>query len=88
MRFLPLIMFSNFIQVINSAREYYTKNEYIFMYILFSTIYLLQGHQLNHDKYPKNEIIMRDFVQATEYGAHMYEIFYRGILHKYKLGQV
>jgi hypothetical protein len=88
MRFLPLIMFSNFIQVINSAREYYTKNEYIFMYILFSTIYLLQGQQLNHDKYPENEIIMRDFVQATKYGTHMYEIFYRGILHKYKLGQV
>jgi hypothetical protein len=53
---------------------------------------------------------MRDFVQATEYDAHMYEkfqylflytifvqkhfkfwfleIFYGGILHKYKLGQV
>jgi hypothetical protein len=75
MRFLTLIMFFDFIQVLSSARKHYSKNEYFLMHILFFTIYLLEGQQLNHNKKPENEIIMRDFVQATEYDAHMYEKF-------------
>jgi hypothetical protein len=38
---MHLIMFSDFIQVLNSAREFYTKNQYFSKHKLFSTISLL-----------------------------------------------
>jgi hypothetical protein len=44
---MHLIMFSNFMQGLNSTRKHYTKNEYFPMHILFSTIYLLQEQKLN-----------------------------------------
>jgi hypothetical protein len=42
MKFLPLIMFSNFLQVLNSARKFYTKNQNFYKHKLLSIIYLLQ----------------------------------------------
>jgi hypothetical protein len=50
MRFMNLIMLSDFMQGLNSTRKHYTKNEYFPMHILFCTIYLLQEHKLNHNK--------------------------------------
>jgi hypothetical protein len=50
MRFVNLIMFSDFMQGLNSTRKHYTKNEYCSMHILFSTIYLLQEQKLNPRK--------------------------------------
>jgi hypothetical protein len=55
-------MFSDFIQVLNSAREFYTLNYYFPMHILFTTIYLLQKKILNPRTYSNQELIMELFV--------------------------
>jgi hypothetical protein len=47
---MNLIILFYFMQGLNSTRKYYTKNEYVPMHILFTTIYLLQEHELNHNK--------------------------------------
>jgi hypothetical protein len=41
-------------------------------HILFTTIYLMEKHKLNYRNYSEQEIIMRNFVQATEYDANTY----------------
>jgi hypothetical protein len=61
MRFMNLIIFSNFMQGLNSTREFATKNYYFPMHILFTTIYLLQEQQLNHRNYSKQELSMQIF---------------------------
>jgi hypothetical protein len=53
---------SDFMKVLNSARDVYTKNYYFSMHILFTTISLLQKHRLNPRNYSKQEIIMKLFV--------------------------
>jgi hypothetical protein len=55
-------MLSDFMQVLNSARDTYTKNHYFSNSKLFSTIYLLQKQGLNPRNYSKQEIIMKLFV--------------------------
>jgi hypothetical protein len=55
-------MLSDFIQVLNSARNAYTKNYYFPKHILFTTISLLQKERLNPRSYSKQEIIMNLFV--------------------------
>jgi hypothetical protein len=55
-------MLSDFIQVLNSAREVYTNNYYFSNSKLFSTISLLQKQRLNLRNYSKKEIIMKLFV--------------------------
>ncbi len=57
-------MLFGFIQVLNSAREFYTKNYYFTMHILFTTIYLLQKQRLNPRNYSKQELIMELFASA------------------------
>jgi hypothetical protein len=59
---LPQILFSDFIQVLNSARNIYTKNYYFSKHILFTTNSLLQKQRLNPRIYSKQEIIMKLFV--------------------------
>jgi hypothetical protein len=58
-------MLSDFIQVLNSARDVYTKN-YFFMYILFTIISLLQKQRLNPRNYSKPELIMKLFYELLE----------------------
>jgi hypothetical protein len=58
-------MLYDFLQVLNSARDVYTKNYYFSMHILFTTISLLQKKRLNPRNYSKQEIIMRLFVWDT-----------------------
>jgi hypothetical protein len=65
-------MFSDFIQVLNSAREVYTKNYYFSNSKLFSTISLLEKQRLNLRNYSKQEITMKLFALATDNGMHMY----------------
>jgi hypothetical protein len=55
-------MFSDFMQVLNSARDVYTKNHYFSKSKIFSTIYLLQKHGLNPRNYSKQELNMELFV--------------------------
>jgi hypothetical protein len=62
MHFMNLIMPSDFIQVLNSTRKYYTNNEYFPMYSIFTIIYLFHEQKLNPNKYYEHEINMRDFV--------------------------
>jgi hypothetical protein len=62
MAFLPQILFSDFMQVLNSARNIYTKNYYFSNHILFTTNSLLQKKRLNPRIYSKQEIIMKLFV--------------------------
>jgi hypothetical protein len=59
MRFLPLIMPSDFIQVLNSAMKFYIKNEHFSNHNLFSTIYLLQKQILNFINYFIQALIMK-----------------------------
>jgi hypothetical protein len=48
-------MLSDFMQILNSTRKYYTNNEYFTKHTLFSIIYLLQKEILNHrNKHEKN----------------------------------
>jgi hypothetical protein len=61
MIFLSLITFSDFIHVLNSAREFYTKNQYFSNSKLFSTISLLQKLRLNPINYSKHALIMELF---------------------------
>jgi hypothetical protein len=46
-------MLSDFIQVLHSAREFYTKNYYFSDHKLFSIIFLLQKKRLNPINYSK-----------------------------------
>jgi hypothetical protein len=62
MSFLPQILFSNFIQTLNSTREFYPKTHYFSQYKSFYIIYLLQKQRLNPKNYSKQEIIMKLFV--------------------------
>jgi hypothetical protein len=55
-------MLSDFMQVLNSARDTYTKNQYFSNSKLFSTISLLKKQRLNSENYSKQEIIMKLFV--------------------------
>jgi hypothetical protein len=55
-------MLSDFMHVLNSARDIYTENHYFSMHILFTIISLLQKQRLNPRNYSKQEIIMNFFV--------------------------
>jgi hypothetical protein len=55
-------MFSDFIQVLNSAMEFYTKNYYFPMHNLFTAIYLQQKQRLNPRNYFKQELNMELFL--------------------------
>jgi hypothetical protein len=55
-------MLYDFMQVLNSARNVYTKNYHFPKHILFTTISLLQKQRLNPRNYSKQEIIMKLFV--------------------------
>jgi hypothetical protein len=82
MIFMYLIMFSDFMKVLHIKRMHATNNEYFLMHILFTIIYLLQEHKLNHRKYSKHEINISNFVQATEHDVHKYAKF--GVLTCYE----
>jgi hypothetical protein len=53
MQFISLNMLYDFIQIIYSMRQYYTKVEYFSKHILFTTIYLLLEQNLNPRHYSK-----------------------------------
>jgi hypothetical protein len=72
---MHLIILSDFMQILHIKRRHPTKNEYFPMHILFTTIYLMQEHKLNHRNYSKQEINMNNFVKATEQDVHMYTKF-------------
>jgi hypothetical protein len=55
-------MVSDFIQVLHSARKFYTKDLHFSNYKLFSTIYLLQKQRLNFRDYSKQALFMELFV--------------------------
>jgi hypothetical protein len=59
---MNLIIFSDFMQGLNSTRECSTKNYYFPMHILFTTIYLLQEQKLNHRNYSKQELSIEFFL--------------------------
>jgi hypothetical protein len=59
---MHLIMLCDFIQVLNSSRDVYTKNHYFSESKLFSTISLLLKQRLNPRNYSKYKIIMELFV--------------------------
>jgi hypothetical protein len=70
-------------QVLNSARDIYTKNYYFSNSKLFSTISLLQNQRLNPGNYSKQEIIMKLFVLAIGDDMDMYEKFQINCMHRY-----
>jgi hypothetical protein len=59
-------MLSDFMQVLNSARNVNTKNHYFPKHILFITISLLQKQILNPRNYYKQEINMNLFYELLE----------------------
>jgi hypothetical protein len=70
-------------QVINSARNVYTKNYYFPKYILFTTISLLHKHRLNPKNCSRKEIIMKLFAWATGDDMDMYAKFQINCKHRY-----
>jgi hypothetical protein len=83
MIFLPLIMFSDFIQVLNSARKFYTKDNYFWQHKLFSTISLLQKQILNPKKYSKQELIMKIYVWVTNTDMNIHAKTQNILKHRY-----
>jgi hypothetical protein len=71
MGFIHLIMPSDFIQVINSEREFNTKNHYFSYHKIFCTFSLLQKQRLNSRNYSKQALIMELFAYATDDDMHM-----------------
>jgi hypothetical protein len=59
-------MLSDFIQVLHSAREFYTKNQYFSNSKLFSTISLLHKQRLNPRNYSKQELVMELFYKLLK----------------------
>jgi hypothetical protein len=64
-------MFSDFIQVLHSARNLYTKNKHFSNPKLFSMISLLQKQRLNPKNYSMQELIMELlFISYGQWYAH------------------
>jgi hypothetical protein len=78
---MNLIILYYFMQGLNSTREFSTKNYYFPMHILFTTIYLLQKHELNPRIYSKQKLIMSIFVQAIDHDINMHANIQYLILH-------
>jgi hypothetical protein len=76
-------MISDFIWVLHSAREFYTKNYYFYNHKLFSMISLLHKQKLNRTNYSKQELNMELFLQATDNGMHMHAKFQSIIKRRY-----
>jgi hypothetical protein len=75
MQDMSLNKLHDFIQVAYRMRKIYTNNSYFPKHILFTTIYLLQEHNLNPRNYSEQEIILIIFLQATGYKVYMYAKF-------------
>jgi hypothetical protein len=58
---MHLIMFYDFIQVLNSIKKHPTMNEYFSRHIIFTIIYLLQEQKLNPRIYSEQELNMSNF---------------------------
>jgi hypothetical protein len=78
MRYITLNMLFDFMQVLNSQKKHSTRNEYFSMYILFTTLYLMQEQKLNPRNYCEQQITMGNFLQATEHDVKMHAKF-RGL---------
>jgi hypothetical protein len=72
---MNITSFYDFMQVLHIKRKHPTKNEYLTMHILFSTIYLLQEHKLNHRNYSTKQINMSKFAQHNEHDMSRHEKF-------------
>jgi hypothetical protein len=72
---MHLIMFYDFMQILNSTKKHSSKNKYFPMPIIFTTIYLLQEEILKPINYSKQKIIMSNFVHGTEPEVYMYAKF-------------
>jgi hypothetical protein len=62
-------------QVLNSIRKHPKKNKYFPMHILFTTIYLLKEHKLNHRNYSEQKLNMGNVVKAKEHHMSMHAKF-------------
>jgi hypothetical protein len=71
MQFQSLKKLPDFMQVLDSIRKHYTKNEYFPKHILFTTIYLIHRQNLNPRNYSTQEINMVNFIQANEDDMNM-----------------
>jgi hypothetical protein len=60
---MHLILLSDFLQVLYSARKLPSKDLYFYKHTLFSAIYLLPDYKLNNRNYFKQEIIMNIFYE-------------------------
>jgi hypothetical protein len=83
MGIIALTTLYDFMQVLNSTRKFASKNYYFPVHILFTTVYLLQEHELNHRIYSKQELIMSIFVQATDHNINMHAKIQYLILHRF-----
>jgi hypothetical protein len=83
MGIMALTTLYDFMLVLNSTRKFSTKNYYFPMHILFTTIYLLQEHELNPRIYSRQELIMGIFLQATDHNINMRAKIHYLILHRF-----
>jgi hypothetical protein len=71
MHYAHLIFLSDFLQGLNSARKFYTKNYYFSKHNLFYTNSLLQEQRWNPRNYFKQELIMNIFVWTNNHDMNM-----------------
>jgi hypothetical protein len=69
---MHLILLYDFLQVLYSARKFYTKKQYFPKHKLFYTLSLLQEQRLNPRNYSKQELIMIIFVWAIDHDMNMH----------------
>jgi hypothetical protein len=72
MHYIHLILLSDFLQLLYSAREFYTKKQYFLEHKLFYTISLQQEHRLNPRNYSKQELIMLILVWSIDHDLNMH----------------
>jgi hypothetical protein len=72
MHYIHLILLSDFLHVIYSARNFYTKKQYFPKPKLFYKISLLQEQRLNPKNYSKQELITGIFVWAIDHDMNMH----------------
>jgi hypothetical protein len=83
MHYTYLILLPDFLHVLYSTRKFPTKYYYYSKYIQFSIVYLILEHNLNTRNYPRQELILKFFVLATDHDMNMHTKTQSINMHKY-----
>jgi hypothetical protein len=80
---MHLKLLPDFLHVLYSTRKFSTKDYYFSKYIQFFTIYLILEQNLNTINYPRQELIIKIFVLATDHDMNMHAKIQSMNMHKF-----